>query len=197
MITVRKVSRADVQTVVAYIRKKAEFDRGLGCFDGQLGTTPELIEKALFENPIFAYSLIAAIDSKDYGFAFYHFRFSSFQARPILWLDDLYVDSDVRRSGTGLEIMSVLKEEALFHHCTQIAWTADGRNMSGVPFYEKIGATLVSQNGSRLAYSISPTVLSERIQKIKLPNQSSEATPGPVTPRAEPRVAPAPGVPHL
>ena len=33
--------------------------------------------------------------------------------------------------------------------------------------------------------------------KEQAPNQPSEATPGAVTPHAEPRVAPAPGVPHL
>jgi len=172
MIAVRKATCSDVLVVVAYIQKKAEFDRDLGYFNGQLGTTAELIKKALFGDPVFAYAILAAKDSKEVGFAFYHYRFSSFQARPIMWLDDFYVDIETRRSGAGLEIMGALQVEAAKHECTNIAWTTGSKNISGVAFYEKLGATLVSQNGEKLAYSIKPEFLLERIQKIKEPKHS-------------------------
>jgi GNAT superfamily N-acetyltransferase len=177
MITIRKATPADVVTVVSYIEKKAAFDRGLGYDFGILGTTTERISKALFGAPAFAHALLAIADERPLGFAFYHYRFSSFKARPNLWLDDLYVDAEVRRSGAGIALMSVLASEAAMHDCTHIAWTANAKNPSGVPFYTKLNATLVSQNGSRLEYSITPEVLGRRIAEIEQPDQALEPTP--------------------
>ena len=172
MITVRKATPADVATVVGYIEKKAAFDRSLGYAFGSLETTTERISKALFGVPAFAHALLAIADERSLGFAFYHYRFSSFKARPNLWLDDLYVDAEVRRSGAGIALMGVLAAEAATHDCTHIAWTANAKNPSGVPFYTKLNATLVSQNGSRLDYSITPELLGQRIVEIKRPNQA-------------------------
>ena len=166
MITVRKANLADVSTIVSFIEKKAAFDRALGCFDGTLSVTSERIAKGLFGATVFAHALIATSESDPVGFAFYHFRFSSFQARPSLWLDDLYVDLAARRSGAGSVLMGALATAAAEHDCTHISWSADARNPSGVPFYRKIGATLSSEHGSRLGFSITPEHLTVRITEI-------------------------------
>ena len=161
-------------TVVGFIEKKAAFDRSLGYDFGTLGTTTERISKALFGAPAFAHALLAVEDEQPRGFAFYHYRFSSFKAQPSLWLDDLYVDADFRRSGAGIALMRVLAAEAAMHDCTHIAWTANAKNPSGVPFYTKLNATLVSQNGSRLEYSITPELLGGRIAEIERLAQTLE-----------------------
>jgi len=166
MIIVRKAMPADVATVVGFIEKKAAFDRSLGYDFGTLETTAERISKALFGVPAFAHALLAIADEQPLGFAFYHYRFSSFKARPNLWLDDLYIDAKARRSGAGMALMSVLASEAAMHDCTHIAWTANAKNTSGVPFYTKLNATLISENGSRLDYSITPELLARRIAEI-------------------------------
>jgi GNAT superfamily N-acetyltransferase len=170
MITIRKATPTDVPTIIDYIEKKASFDRSLGSFDGSLGMTTDRIAKALFGSPVLAHALLAIAGELPTGFAFYYYRFSSFQARPSLWLDDLYVDENVRRLGAGLTLMSALATEAALHDCTHIAWTADAKNPSGVPFYTKIGATLISQQESRLSYSITPEFLNARVDQIKRSN---------------------------
>jgi len=172
MINVRKATPADVSTLVDYIEKKAAFDRSLGYDFGELETTTERISKALFGVPAFAHALLALAEEGPLGFAFYHYRFSSFKARPNLWLDDLYVDAEVRRSGAGIALMDVLAAEAAMHDCTHIAWSANAKNPSGVPFYTKLNATLVSQNGSRLDYSITPDELARRIAEIRRSDQA-------------------------
>ena len=174
MITIHKALPHDIAVVVGYIEKKAAFDRAMGCFDGKLGTTPERIAKALFGSPAFAHALLSASDEKPVGFAFYHYRFSSFQARPSLWLDDLFVDANFRRVGAGVALMSALATEAIKYDCTHLAWTADDRNPSGIPFYTKIGATLISQVGSRSSYSIAPETLAMRRAEIARQNPASD-----------------------
>src|SRR5688572_9773620 len=124
MITIRKATSADVPVVVEYIARKAEFDRQLGCFDGKIAATTDRIAKALFGDPVFAYAVLAARDNRTVGFAFYHYHFSSFQARPSLWLDALFVDVNARRSGAGVALMGALAAVASEHDCTDLAWIA-------------------------------------------------------------------------
>jgi GNAT superfamily N-acetyltransferase len=167
MIAVRNATPADVPLVVAYIAKKAEFDRKLGCFEGTIAATEERIDKALFGRPVFAYALLATRVDRTLGFAFYHYQFSSFQGRPRLWLDDLFVDADARRCGTGIALMNALATLAAEHDCSDLAWTAARNNPSGIPFYEKLGATRISERALGLTFSVTPANLIGRIAEIR------------------------------
>ncbi len=46
-----------------------------------------------------AFVLFAEIDGRVVGFAIYFLTFSSFLARPGIWLDDLFVDESARGQG--------------------------------------------------------------------------------------------------
>lgn len=166
MIRVHRATPENVPTILAYIEKKAEFDRGLGCFEGAIRATPELIARALFGQPAFAHALLASDPAGPVGFAFYHYRFSSFQARPSLWIDDLYIDPSARRGGAGQALMNALAEEALAHDCTHLGWTAEASNPSGIPFYTKLGAKIVPASASQRVYAIAPADLATRLAEL-------------------------------
>lgn len=166
MIRVQRAIPADVPTIVSYIEKKADFDRELGCFAGAIDTTPERIERALFGQPVFAHALLASDESGPVGFAFFHFRFSSFRARPSLWLDDLFIDRTARRSGAGQALMGALAAEATAHDCSHLGWSADAGNPSGIPFYTKLGAEIVPSDAAQRIYSMTPTALAARIGEL-------------------------------
>lgn len=165
MIRVHRATPADVPTIVAYIEKKADFDRELGCFAGAIQTTSERIHRALFGQPVFAHALLALEGDEPVGFAFFHFRFSSFRARPSLWLDDLFIDSAARRSGAGQALMAALAAEAAAHDCSHLGWSADAGNPSGVPFYTKLGAEIVPPDRAQLIYQITPAALASRLRE--------------------------------
>lgn len=172
MLTIHSAQTAEIDILIEFIQKKAEFDRQVGSFDGTLETTAERLNKALFGEPKFAYALLAKNDQDYVGFAFFHFHFSSFKSLPSLWLDDLYVDKKIRRSGAGLALMNSISSAAREHNCSHISWEADTNNTYGVPFYQKLGATQLSKHGTRLVYSITPKKLSNSIKKIQ---ESSES----------------------
>lgn len=174
MITVRKTTPEDVPTVLEFIRKKAEFDRQIGCFDGEIAATEELIHKALFGDPVFAYSLLAIREHKVVGFAFFHFHFSSFKARPRLWLDDLFVDTSERRSGSGIALMGALGKLATEHECTDLAWITAKSSPSSVPFYEKLGAQQIAERPLGFTYAVAPLALTKRIAEIKRAEQGTD-----------------------
>jgi GNAT superfamily N-acetyltransferase len=121
----------------------------------------------MFGNPVFAYALLATRADRALGFAFYHYHFSSFQARPRLWLDDLFVDADARRCGAGIALMSALATLAAKYECSDLAWTAAKNNPSGIPFYEKLGASRISERALGFTFSVTPAILIGRVAEIR------------------------------
>jgi GNAT superfamily N-acetyltransferase len=154
---VRTATLEDVPLILAFIQKKAEFDRDIGAYNGILQVTEAKIREALFSAIPFAYVLFAGQDKAEVGFALYGFRFSSFVGQPSLWLDDLYVDAERRSQGAGALLMGHLARVALNHGCTHLAWTADARNRRGLSFYARLGAHITEQVGYRCFLKWEPT----------------------------------------
>lgn len=148
-LTIRAAIAQDIPLIYTYIRKKSEFDRAIGAYQGVLGVTPEKLQQTLFSPAPFAYVLVAEQNNTPIGFALYGFRYSSFAGRPSIWLDDLYVDEGQRSQGAGAALMQHLAQIAQDHDCTHLAWTADARNVRGLQFYKRLGATVAEQRGDR------------------------------------------------
>jgi GNAT superfamily N-acetyltransferase len=158
-MVVREATVVDAAEVLVFVRAKAQFDRELGAFAGELGTTEELICRHLFGPRPFAFALLAGGPGSAVGFALYYFRYSSFRGRPSVWLDDLYVHPLARRQGAGRLLMGRLAELAVAADCTHIAWVASASNAVGMSFYRKLGATVVHQAGDTVTLQIEPAVL--------------------------------------
>jgi len=156
---VRDATISDVPEILAFIRAKAQFDRGLGALQGDIETSEELIGRHLFGPSPFAWALLAGDAASATGFAFYYFCFSSFRGRPSMWLDDLYVHAADRRHGTGQRLMGRLGEIATATDCTHIAWLASASNAVGMNFYRKLGATVVQQIEDAVTLRIVPSAL--------------------------------------
>jgi GNAT superfamily N-acetyltransferase len=149
-LDVRDATPDDVPVILAFLGKKAEFDRGCGAFAGTLQTTPARIAATLFGEPRFAHALLADDGGASRGFALYYFRYSSFLGQPSLWLDDLYVDADARSRGIGARLLARLIAIASSHGCSHLAWTASVNNPRGLAFYDRAGATIVSRTEAQV-----------------------------------------------
>jgi GNAT superfamily N-acetyltransferase len=157
---VREATSIDAAEVLAFVRAKAQFDRELGAFAGELGTSQELIARHIFGPQPFAFVLLAGEAGPAVGFALYYFRYSSFRGRPSVWLDDLYVYPHARRQGAGRRLMERLAEVAAAADCTHIAWVASASNVAGMAFYRRLGATVVHQAADAVTLQIELTGLS-------------------------------------
>jgi GNAT superfamily N-acetyltransferase len=156
---VRQATIADAAEVLAFVHAKAEFDRALGAFLGNLGTSEELIRRHLFGPRAVAFALLAGGSGPAVGFALYYFRYSSFRGRPSVWLDDLYVHTTARRQGIGRLLMGRLAEVAETADCTHISWVASASNTVGMDFYRRVGATVVHQAGDTVTLQVEPSAL--------------------------------------
>jgi GNAT superfamily N-acetyltransferase len=156
---IRAATVTDVETVADFVRKKFEFDRAGGSTSGPLFATAEGLRSAMFGEPAFAHALLLEYGGGPLGFALYYFRFSSFAARPSLWLDDLYVDQQRRRRGAGKHLMRRLARIAERWNCTHLAWTANEHNVEGMSFYRKLRAEVTEQRDTTLTLRITPEAL--------------------------------------
>ena len=149
MVQVRSAKSEDAELIHRFIQKKAEFDREMGAYSGKIQTTVAKIQETLFGDRPFAYVLLAETEGSVIGFALYYFRYSSFQGQSSIWLDDLFVDPDMRNHGAGNLLMNKLLQISKDNNCSHLAWTADARNTKGLRFYQRLGAEIIEQKGNR------------------------------------------------
>ena len=147
MVRIRSAKPEDAELIYQFIRHKAEFDRNLRGYSGEIKTTVENIRHLFGDRP-FAFVLIAEAEVA-IGFALYYFRYSSFAGVPSIWLDDLFINPDMRNHGAGTLLMNKLLKIAKDNNCSHLAWTADARNIQGLRFYKRLGAEIIEQKGDR------------------------------------------------
>jgi GNAT superfamily N-acetyltransferase len=156
-INIRAATLTDVSLIFSFLKKKADFDRTIGSFSGELRVSEAKIRKTIFGAMPFSHVVFATLASREIGFALYGFRYSSFMGQPSIWLDDLYVDEELRGNGAGAALMSHLAQIAKANECSHLAWNADTRNPRGLKFYDRLGAKITEQNGTRCILTWTPS----------------------------------------
>ena len=137
-MNIRPVKPSDLPGLLALLRAKADFD---GCPDTLLATV-ESLRDALFRSTPLAHALVAEVDGRLVGMATYYAIFSSFIAKPGLWLDDLYVEEAARGQGIGQALMEQLCGVATRGGCCRVDWHVSSVNPRGIAFYRRIGASV-------------------------------------------------------
>ena len=89
--------------------------------------------------------LLAERGKKAVGFALYFFSYSTFLAKPTLYLEDLYVRPAARGTGAGKALLRALAREALKEGCGRMDWQVLADNAPAIEFYERLGAKLHPQ----------------------------------------------------
>lgn len=134
----RAAEPRDCPALDGLIRELADFER----LSHLVQTTPELLRRHLFEQPC-AEAIVAEVDARVVGFALFFTNFSTFLARPGLYLEDLYVQPGHRRSGIGRALLTHLGALAVERGCGRFEWSVLDWNADAIRFYEGMGATLL------------------------------------------------------
>ena len=152
-VHVRPATPADVPAIHQLIRELAEYERAPDAVTG----TPEMLHDALFAARPSAEALLAVAgpgpdggdsgvtDPQLLGFALFHGTFSTWECRPGLWLEDLYVPERLRREGIGSALMSSVAAIAVARGCARLEWTALDWNAPALAFYAGLGAERLDQ----------------------------------------------------
>lgn len=134
---IREATRKDVPALLKLIKDLAVYERLLD----QVVTTEELLAGAGFGEERYFRALLAEDAEKQaIGFALYFFTFSTFLARPTLYLEDLFVLPELRGRGVGKALLRELAKIALAKGCGRMEWAVLNWNQPAIDFYRSLGA---------------------------------------------------------
>ena len=151
--TLRAAEPRDVTAIVALITELAEFEQ----LTHLLEVTPDKLAPHLFGVRPVAECVVAEVAGEVVAFALFFSNYSTFLARPGLYLEDLYVRPAHRGSGLGRALLEHLARLAIERGCGRFEWSVLDWNVNAIAFYEKLGATVMPDwricrlSGERLA----------------------------------------------
>ena len=140
-VSIRPARVQDVETIFSLIVELAGYERAPEKVVG----TPELLRTALFGDVPAAEAVLAERDDRVVGFALFHGTFSTWECRPGLWLEDLYVPPEERRGGVGGALFRHVARVAVDRDCPRLEWAALDWNTPALAFYEALGAEVLDQ----------------------------------------------------
>lgn len=135
-VTLRDAVPGDEGLVDHFVRQLAIYEKMEHLATG----TPEMFATALFGAPPRVFALIVEHAGAPIGLALYYFNFSTFMARPGLYLEDIFVDPAHRGRGIGKAIFRELAARALDQGCARMEWSVLDWNAPSIAFYRALGA---------------------------------------------------------
>jgi GNAT superfamily N-acetyltransferase len=84
--------------------------------------------------------LVAEVDGRLIGYAMVCRGYEAHMAKRRLWLSDLYVRTDSRRTGAGRALMVEIALLAIAQRCEAVYWDLWRLNRVGNAFYQSLGA---------------------------------------------------------
>jgi GNAT superfamily N-acetyltransferase len=122
--------------IAELIRALARFEK----LEHEVTMTEELLDKALFGPHPYAETLLAEEDGSAIGFALFFHSFSTFLAKPGIYLEDLFVLEEHRGRGIGRALLARLASIAVERDCGRLEWAVLDWNRDAIEFYERLGA---------------------------------------------------------
>ncbi|MBI3884264.1 MAG: GNAT family N-acetyltransferase [Opitutae bacterium] len=146
---IRAATPADLPLILEFIRALATYEKMLPAVEA----TEEKLRATLFcEQPV-AHCVLAFSPAapgvapaatpgelQPAGFAIYFFNYSTFLAKPGLYLEDLFVQPSFRGTGLGRALLLHLARIANARGCGRMEWAVLDWNQPAIDFYRKLGA---------------------------------------------------------
>jgi GNAT superfamily N-acetyltransferase len=140
-IAIRPARPEDVPSILGFIRELAVYEKA----GGEVTATEAQIHRSLFAGNASVHGIVCSIDGADAGFAIYFFNYSTWQGRPGLYLEDLYVSPARRGVGAGKAMLQHLARIAVARDCGRFEWSVLDWNRPAIDFYRSIGAVAMDE----------------------------------------------------
>jgi GNAT superfamily N-acetyltransferase len=139
--TLRAAEPRDLPAIVGLIHELAAFEQ----LSHLVQTTAEAMHPHLFGERPAAEAVVAEVGGAVVAFALFFTNFSTFLARPGLYLEDLYVQPAFRGHGIGQALLKHLGALAVQRDCGRFEWTVLDWNEKAIRLYEHMGATVMPE----------------------------------------------------
>jgi GNAT superfamily N-acetyltransferase len=140
-ITIRPATRADVPQILSFIRALAAYERAP---EAAVATEADLERDGFGPNP-FYFCLIAEYDGRPAGFALSFFNYSTWVGRPGIYLEDLFVEPELRGQGIGKALLRRVAAIAVEKGCRRMQWAVLDWNTPSIEFYRAMGGEFLDE----------------------------------------------------
>jgi GNAT superfamily N-acetyltransferase len=135
-VVIRRATAADAPAMLALIRALAEYEK-LEPPDAE--AEARLVRDAFGEKPRFDVYL-AEVDGRAVGYAFLLETYSTFLARPTLYIEDIFVLPEYRGKRVGDALFRRCVAVAKERGCGRIEWVTLDWNVNAQNFFKRYGS---------------------------------------------------------
>ena len=132
----RPAVRADVPAILRLMRALAEYEK----LAHEVVATEAALAETLFGARPAAEVLLAEEGGRAVGFALFFQNYSTFLARPGIYLEDLFVEPASRGHGVGKALLKAVAKLAVERQCGRFEWAVLDWNEPAIGFYKSLGA---------------------------------------------------------
>ncbi|MVZ98219.1 GNAT family N-acetyltransferase [Sphingorhabdus sp. IMCC26285] len=139
-LSIRPAKPADLPLIGQFIRDLAEYER----LAHEVRFDEAVLGERLFGQGAggrpYAEVLIGEVDGIAQGFALFFHNFSTFEGKPGIYLEDLFVKPEARGMGLGKAFLQRLAQLAIERDCARLEWWVLDWNEPAIRFYKALGA---------------------------------------------------------
>ncbi|MEO5707116.1 MAG: GNAT family N-acetyltransferase [Alteraurantiacibacter sp.] len=141
VLTIRPATAADVPLIAALIRELADYEK----LAHEVRFDEATLSAKLFGTRPYAEVLIGEVDGVAQAFALFFHNFSTFEGKPGIYLEDLYVRPQARGAGLGKALLRHLAALAVERDCARLEWSVLDWNAPAIGFYGALGARAMAE----------------------------------------------------
>ncbi|WP_341918364.1 GNAT family N-acetyltransferase [Hydrocarboniphaga effusa] len=135
-LTIAPATAHDVPLILALIRELADYEQ----LSDQVSATEAALRASLFGERPAAEVLVARSGGEPAGFALFFPNYSTFLAKPGIYLEDLFVRPAFRGQGIGKALLASVAALAVARGCGRFEWSVLDWNDPAIGFYRRLGA---------------------------------------------------------
>ncbi|MDR2741779.1 MAG: GNAT family N-acetyltransferase [Treponema sp.] len=136
----RYAEEKDAPLVLEFVRALAEYEHLLD----QVRATEDGLKQYLFADKT-AEVIICEYRGVPAGYSLYFHNFSSFEGRPGIYIEDLFVKPEFRGKGLGKRLLAFIAGRAVERNCVRLEWACLNWNEPSIAFYISNGARPLSE----------------------------------------------------
>ena len=140
-VTFRDATVEDAETIFAFIQELAEYEK----LSHEVVANVDDLKRTMFGEKSHAFAVLAELEGEAVGVAICFYNYSTFQCKPGIYLEDLYVQEAHRNKGIGKGFFKYLAERAVREGCGRIQWWVLDWNEPSIEFYKKLGAVAMDE----------------------------------------------------
>jgi GNAT superfamily N-acetyltransferase len=137
-LVIRAAKPADAGQIVKFIMDLAVYEK----LEHEARASEADIVRDLFCLAPKVFCEMAEWDGRPAGFALWFYTYSTFEGRHGIWLEDLFVDPELRGKGIGKALLRQLAQRCVGEGLARFEWSVLDWNAPSIEFYRSQGAVL-------------------------------------------------------